>query len=118
MVSDIPVPDGVSLYYIPVPILVTLPLVRQGQRSSLLLRRTPQYGYGEPTHLKLTDLNLEQRWVRVMGKGSKVGICPFPAKTAKAIWHYLLDFRNGFWESSIDNYRAHYACLTITRFKD
>jgi hypothetical protein len=33
-------------------------------------------------------------------------------------WHYLLDFRNGFWESPIDNYRSHYACLTITRFKD
>ncbi len=33
-------------------------------------------------------------------------------------WHWLLDFRNGFWESPIDNYRSHYACLTITRFKD
>ena len=33
-------------------------------------------------------------------------------------WHWLLDFRNGFWESSIDNFRAHYACLAITRFKD
>lgn len=32
--------------------------------------------------------------------------------------HWLLDFRNGFWESPIDNYRSHYACLTITRFKD
>jgi hypothetical protein len=33
-------------------------------------------------------------------------------------WHYLLDFRNGTWEYPIDNYRSHYACLTITRFKD
>jgi hypothetical protein len=33
-------------------------------------------------------------------------------------FHYLLDFRNGFWESPIDNYRSHYACLHITRFKD
>jgi len=33
-------------------------------------------------------------------------------------WHYLLDFRNGFWEHPIDNYRSHYACLQITRFKD
>ncbi len=33
-------------------------------------------------------------------------------------WHYLLDFRNGTWEYPIDNYRCHYACLTITRFKD
>jgi len=36
-------------------------------------------------------LNLEQRWVRVIGKGNKVGICPFSAKTAKAIWLYLLE---------------------------
>jgi hypothetical protein len=33
-------------------------------------------------------------------------------------WQYLLDFRNGFWEHPIDNFRSHYACLTITRFKD
>jgi hypothetical protein len=33
-------------------------------------------------------------------------------------WLYLLDFSNGFWEHPIDNYRCHYACLTITRFKD
>jgi len=32
--------------------------------------------------------------------------------------HWLLDFRNGFWESPIDNFRSHHACLTITRFKD
>ena len=33
-------------------------------------------------------------------------------------WHYLLDFRNGLWEQPIDNYWSHYACLTITIFKD
>ena len=33
-------------------------------------------------------------------------------------WLYLLDFRNGLWEHPIDNYRSHYACLTITKFKD
>jgi len=33
-------------------------------------------------------------------------------------WHYLLDFRNGFWQNPIDSFRSHYACLTITRFKD
>ncbi len=32
-------------------------------------------------------------------------------------WHWLLDFRNGFWQSPVDNYRSHYACLHITRFK-
>ena len=33
-------------------------------------------------------------------------------------WHWLLDFRNGFWQSPTDNFKSHYACLTITRFKD
>ena len=33
-------------------------------------------------------------------------------------WLYLLDFRNGFYDSRIDEYYSHYACLTITRFKD
>jgi len=33
-------------------------------------------------------------------------------------FHYLLDFRNGFWQSPTDNYRSHYSCLHITRFKD
>jgi hypothetical protein len=33
-------------------------------------------------------------------------------------WHYLLDFRNGFYDSKLDEFKSHYACLTITRFKD
>jgi len=33
-------------------------------------------------------------------------------------WHYLLDFRNGFYESRLDEFKSHYACLHITRFKD
>ena len=33
-------------------------------------------------------------------------------------WLYLVDFRNGLGEHPIDSYRTHYACLTITRFKD
>jgi len=33
-------------------------------------------------------------------------------------WHYLLDFRNGFWESPIDKFRSHYSCLQVTRFKE
>jgi len=45
----------------------------------------------ELVSLRLGDLNLEQRWVRVVGKGNKIGICPFSAKTAKAIWLYLLE---------------------------
>lgn len=33
-------------------------------------------------------------------------------------WHWLLDFRNGFYDSKLDEFRSHYACLQITRFKD
>jgi len=33
-------------------------------------------------------------------------------------WLYLVDFRNGFYDSKLDEYRSHYACLQITRFKD
>jgi len=33
-------------------------------------------------------------------------------------WLYLLDFRNGFWDNRRDEFRSHYACLQITRFKD
>ena len=32
--------------------------------------------------------------------------------------HYLVDFRNGFWQNPMDTFRSHYACLHITRFKD
>jgi site-specific recombinase XerD len=45
----------------------------------------------EQAYLKLGDLNLEHRCVRVIGKGAKIGICPFSAKTAKTIWLYLLE---------------------------
>jgi len=33
-------------------------------------------------------------------------------------FQYLLDFRNGFYGAELDKYKSHYACLTITRFKD
>ncbi len=33
-------------------------------------------------------------------------------------WHYLLDFHNGFYDSKIDEWKSHYACLEITKFKD
>ena len=32
--------------------------------------------------------------------------------------HWLLDFRNGFYDSKLNEFKSHYACLTITRFKD
>jgi len=33
-------------------------------------------------------------------------------------WHWLLDFRCGFWQAPLDQFRSHYACLHITKFKD
>ena len=45
----------------------------------------------ELAFLSLSDVDLEQRTVRVVGKGKKIGICPFSSKTAKAIWLYLLE---------------------------
>jgi site-specific recombinase XerD len=45
----------------------------------------------EMAHLRLMDLNLEQRCIHVTGKGGKIGVCPFSARTAKAIWYYLLE---------------------------
>ena len=44
----------------------------------------------ELAQLRLSDLDLEQRLVRVVGKGNKIGMCPFSPKTAKVIWLYLL----------------------------
>lgn len=45
----------------------------------------------EMVTLKLADLDLGNRHVRVLGKGNKVGIIPFSPTTAKAIWLYLLE---------------------------
>lgn len=44
----------------------------------------------ENVNLMLTDLNLQTRLVNVVGKGNKPGIAPFSAKTAKAIWTWLV----------------------------
>lgn len=45
----------------------------------------------EMANLKLSDLDLETKRVRVLGKGNKVGIAPFSPKTAKALWAWLLE---------------------------
>jgi integrase len=45
----------------------------------------------EMVDLRITDLDLENRHVRVLGKGNKVGIVPFSPKAAKAIWIYLVE---------------------------
>lgn len=47
----------------------------------------------EMANLRLSDLDLDSRRVRVVGKGNKVGIAPFSSKTAKALWTWLIQRR-------------------------
>jgi site-specific recombinase XerD len=42
-------------------------------------------------NLSLTDLKLESRLIRVVGKGNKIGTAPFCSKTAKALWSWLVE---------------------------
>ncbi len=44
----------------------------------------------ELANIKLNDLDLENRRIRVLGKGNKVGIVPFSSKTAKSLWAWLI----------------------------
>ena len=44
----------------------------------------------EMVNLSLSDLDLDSRRVRVLGKGNKIGIAPFSPKTAKALWAWLM----------------------------
>jgi site-specific recombinase XerD len=45
----------------------------------------------EQNNLRLSDVDLDNRRLRVLGKGIKVGIAPFSSKTAKALWAWLLE---------------------------
>ena len=45
----------------------------------------------EMVNLRLSDLDLESRRVRVVGKGNRVGIAPFSPRTAKALWAWLVE---------------------------
>ena len=67
------------------------PFIGLRNKAMLLLFVDSGLRLCEQAGLKLTDLSLDQRYVRIIGKGNKVGICPFSAKTAKAIWQYLLE---------------------------
>jgi len=60
-------------------------------KAMLLLFVDSALRLSELAHSRLANLNLEQRWIRVVGKGNKIGMCPFSPKTAKAIWLYLLE---------------------------
>jgi site-specific recombinase XerD len=44
----------------------------------------------EMANLRLSDLDLESRRVRVVGKGNKIGVAPFSPRTAKALWAWLI----------------------------
>lgn len=69
------------------------PFIGLRNKAVLLLFIDAALRSSELAQLGLADLSLEQKWVRVIGKGNKVGICPFSAKTAKALWAYLIERR-------------------------
>jgi site-specific recombinase XerD len=47
----------------------------------------------ELNSLKLTDVNLESRSIKVWGKGAKERVVPIGAKLQKALWKYLNHYR-------------------------
>ncbi len=63
----------------------------EGRRDAAIVRLFADSGIrlAELTNLKLEDLDLDTGTVRVMGKGSKVRLASFGARTAKAIDRYL-----------------------------
>ena len=62
-----------------------------GRRDAAIIRLFADSGIrlAELTNLSLEDLDLDTGTVRVLGKGSKVRLASFGAKTAKAIDRYL-----------------------------
>jgi len=60
-------------------------------RAMILLFLDSALRRKEVVNLTITDLDLGNRHVRVLGKGNKVGIVPFSPKTVKAIWIYLVE---------------------------
>lgn len=45
----------------------------------------------ELVNLRMNDLDMDNRYDKVLGKGNRVGIAPFSAKTTKAIWAWTLE---------------------------
>ena len=71
-------------------------------KAMLLLFLDAGLRRAEMAGLRLNDLDLESRRVRVMGKGGKIGIAPFSPRTAKALWAYLVERKDraktdAFW---------------------
>ena len=89
--------------------------------NNLLLRRLQLEWY--PLRLK-SDINYVPGAIVLWGsRGASVRIftdylVAVREQEYQGYWHYLLDFRNGFWDSRLDEFKSHYACLAITRFKD
>jgi site-specific recombinase XerD len=63
----------------------------EGRRDAAIIRLFADSGIrlAELTNLKLEDLDLDTGTVRVLGKGSKVRLASFGARTAKAVDRYL-----------------------------
>lgn len=59
-------------------------------RAMLLLFIDSGLRRAEMASIRLGDIDLEGKQIRVLGKGNKIGIVPFSAKTAKAIWAWLI----------------------------
>ncbi len=60
-------------------------------RAMLLLFVDSGIRRAEMANLSLSDLDLESRRVRILGKGNKIGVAPFSPKTAKALWAWLIE---------------------------
>jgi site-specific recombinase XerD len=45
----------------------------------------------EMATLTLSDINLTEQYVRVLGKGNKPDFCPFSNKTGRVLWLYLAE---------------------------
>jgi site-specific recombinase XerD len=59
-------------------------------KGMLLLYLDSGLRRAELVNIKLSDLDLENRRIRVVGKGNKVGVVPFSPRTAKALWAWLI----------------------------
>jgi integrase len=73
-------------------------------KAMLLLFLDSGLRRAEMANLRISDLDLESRRVRVVGKGNRIGIAPFSPKTAKALWAWLIQRK----------LRAKTDCLWIT----
>jgi len=60
-------------------------------RAMLLLFIDSGVRLSEMVNLRLNDLDLETKCIRILGKGNKQGLAPFSGKTAKVLFQWLLE---------------------------